>query len=202
MTERNSSPTDLRPQIEVVAKNDPNLFRLEGTVRGERTFLAVATQNVSISIPLLNNGANGHYPVWYRQYYGQELVISHSENFRLHDSPEPSQSANRGSEPEYAGQTENKEIALQILELFKMSKPPHHHNGPEYYHRINGALAVRTLNLASGERNEEILSAEKPLVVVPEGYIHQVKALEGVAISVLVCDFTKHDYHPNLSLFD
>ncbi|KKR88034.1 MAG: hypothetical protein UU34_C0001G0031 [Candidatus Curtissbacteria bacterium GW2011_GWA1_41_11] len=198
MTERNSSAINLEPQIEVVTKNDEGTFLLEGTVKGARTFLALSAKDAP---QVLTSRLNGQYPILRRQYYGQPLIISHSENFQLHDSLKPSQSADLGSETEYAGQTPNKEIALQIVKQLRTSRPAHNHDGQEFYHYICGRLAIRTLDLASGERAEEILCAEKPLVVVPEGYIHQVRAIEAVAISVLVCDFTKHDYHPNLSLF-
>jgi len=57
------------------------------------------------------------------------------------------------------------------------------------------------LDPLNGEINEEILSGENPEIVVPAGFAHQVKSVGGVAMSVLVCNFTKHEYHPETDLF-
>ncbi len=201
MTERITASVNQEPQIEVLTKNDEGIFILEGLIKKQDTYLAIAPVPQGVNITDLIKRVNGRYPAEARNFYGERLLISHSENFVLHDTLLPSQSAEFGSQTEYAGQTANKEAAIQVLRKFMISKPPHGHDGPEFYYHISGELAVRKLNLSNRERSEEILSSQKPLVVVPRGYIHQVKAVEDVAISVLVCSFIKHEYHPELNLF-
>ena len=186
-------------RIEIEAKRTAGFFVLEGRIKGVDTFLAITSQTNDFT---QFNTINGHYPVQRRQYYGRSILVAHSENFELYSIPRPSQSASLGSETQYAGQTENKEIAIQLLRGYQRSKPAHHHDGLEFYNHVIGELAVKTLDPLNGEIKEEILSRENPEIVVPAGFAHQVKSVRGVAICVLVCDFTKHEYHPEIDLFD
>ena len=185
-------------RIKVEAKRIAGFFVLEGRIDGVDTFLAVTSETSDFT---QFNAVNCHYPVQRCQYYDRSVLVAHSENFELYTIPRPSQSAGLGSETQYAGQTKNKEIAIQLLRGYQRSKPAHHHDGREFYYHIIGQLAVRMLDPLNGEINEEILSGENPEIVVPAGFAHQVKSVGGVAMSVLVCNFTKHEYHPETDLF-
>ena len=198
----NESETPLRSQIEISTTNENGIFTLNGTLNGEKLYLGVSVVNRVDNITDLTERLNGKYPVVDRVYGDQRLLISHSPIFRLFDIPEPSQSVHLGSETRYAGRTENKETAMQLLGELKMSMPPHGHDGTETYEHITGELEVRMQNLETREIVKNVLSELNRRVVVPEGYIHQVKSLNGLAISVLVCDFTRHDYYPELNLFE
>lgn len=193
--------TQINPdsQIDLDARRTDGFLVLEGKIRGVDTFLAITSQTNDFT---QFNRVNGHYPVQRRQYYDRSILVAHSQNFELYQIPRPSPSAGLGSETQYAGQTENKEIAIQLLRGFQRSKPAHHHDGLEFYHHVIGELEVRTFNLLNREIKEEILSRKNPEIVVPVGFAHQVKSVGGVAMSVLVCDFTKHEYHPEIDLFD
>ena len=198
MAER-SSQVNSGARIEVEARRTAGFFVLEGKIKGVDTFLAITSQTSDFT---QFNTVNGHYQVHRRQYYDRSILVAHSKNFELYVIPRPSQSAGLGSETQYAGQTENKEIAIQLLRGYQRSKPAHHHDGLEFYYHVIGELAVRTIDPSNGRTNEEILSAENPKIVVPAGFAHQVKSVGSVAMSVLVCDFTKHEYHPEIDLFN
>lgn len=194
--------TPANSQIDAVITRENGILLVNGTLKGEKLYVGVGLIKDGINPSDLYEKFDHLYPVQHRTYGSYHLAISHSPNFELHDDPIPSQSADRGSETGYAGQTSNKEAAVQLLEEMKVSKPPHGHNGPEIYEHVAGELAIRMLNPETEETTEKVLSELNQTVTVPEGYIHQVKSLNGLAISVLVCDFTEHNYHPELNLFD